>query len=100
MNFGNIKLHRKNTTARRKFEARELLDRLKNNPCSDCNGRFHPCQMDFYREDPERSLISQLLIRSQKFIISETQKCVLLCANCSRLRNYYRQRHLRSDNST
>ena len=94
-----IKIHRKQQSARRRFETRELLDKLKSKPCADCGGKFHPCQMDFYRliDGP---LISQMRIRSHSTIISEVKKCILLCSNCCRLRTWMKQRAKRSEPGT
>jgi len=92
----SIKIHRKQQNARRKFEARELLNILKSNPCKDCGEGFHHCQMDFVRENAAQHNISKMLIKSKSTIISEASKCVLLCANCARLRIYRSQRTKRA----
>lgn len=98
MNFDDsIKVHRRQQNRRRKFEARELVDYLKKRPCVDCGTAYHPCQMDFYREDEGAALVSRILIKSKTTIIEETRKCVLLCANCSRLRTYKRQKLRRAE---
>ena len=97
MSYDSIKIHRKQQNIRRKFEARDLVDRLKSGPCVDCGNSYHACQMDFFRPDKETSLISRILIKSKSTILREIRKCVLLCANCSRLRVYKNQRQKRSD---
>ncbi len=83
--------------ARRRFEARGLLHRLKSGPCQDCKQTYLPCQMDFIRRiDTDKAPVSKLLLRSQAVIIADIQKCDLLCANCGRLRTWAKQRNLRS----
>ena len=82
---------------RRRFEARELLNRLKSRRrCTDCNGKFHSCQMDFLRKDGTKSTVSRLLLRSQKAIMAEIELCDLVCANCGRLRVWKLQRAARA----
>lgn len=82
--------------ARRKFEVRELLQQLKRNPCVDCNKKFHPCQMDFYRLEESPKPISRNLLRSINGILKDIEKCDLVCANCARLRVWNKQRALRA----
>ena len=84
--------------ARRRFEARELLNGIKKRrPCKDCGKRWHPCQMDFYRGDGgPRQAVSRRLLKSKAAILEDVKKCVLLCANCARMRNWTAQRIRRS----
>ncbi len=66
-----------------------LLARLKNRPCSDCQGWFEPCQMDF---DHRPGVVKVADIAWLKYRVSittllkEVDKCDLVCANCHRLR--------------
>jgi 3-polyprenyl-4-hydroxybenzoate decarboxylase len=92
----DVTIHRKQQNARRKFEARELLDKLKSGPCNDCGVVYHPCQMDFLRTSPG-PLISRMLIRSKASIMKEIKNCVLVCANCARMRTYNKQKMRRRD---
>jgi hypothetical protein len=82
----------KHRAIRRKFEARELINQFKSKSCTDCNHKFHTCQMDFIRKDGYSSKISRRLLRSKKAILAEIAICDLVCANCGRLRNWKRQR--------
>jgi hypothetical protein len=84
--------------ARRRFEARELINRIKAaSKCVDCGNKYHPCQMDFIRRDGNRSIpISRMLLKSKKRIIKEIRASDLVCANCGRLRVWKHQRELRS----
>jgi len=73
--------------ARRRFEARDLLERLKSGPCQDCgNDDLLPCQKDLIRLNGETAQLSKRLLMSQARIIEEASKCILVCANCGRLR--------------
>jgi len=93
----DLKVENAKKAARRRFEARELLARLKKKPCTDCGEKFHPCQMDFLRGDGKPGKpISKMLLKSKTTIIKEVEKCVLVCANCARLRNFHKQRAERS----
>ena len=94
-------------SARRRFEARELINRYKkSHKCIDCGKKYHPCQLDFFRpkEKSEQAirtyilkpvLISKRLLRSQTVILKDMSECDLVCANCGRLRTYKTQRERR-----
>jgi hypothetical protein len=89
---------RKKQSLRRRFETREFLIELKSQPCVDCGGSFHYCQMDFVpqvsSDEPVR--ISRFLTRSRKRIIEELSKKDLVCANCARMRIWKAQRAKRA----
>ena len=64
----------------------------KNKPCVDCGGTFPDFCMDYHHLDPETK---ETRIRdyingdySFKRIQEEVDKCVLLCANCHRIRHH------------
>jgi adenine C2-methylase RlmN of 23S rRNA A2503 and tRNA A37 len=83
--------------ARRRFEARELVNQLKSKPCKDCGNTFEPCQMDFVKREGDRTIpISKMLLKSQVRIVKEAQNSDLVCANCGRLRTWKMQRTKRS----
>lgn len=93
----NLREENARKAARRRFEARELLNRLKSGPCVDCGVRYKSCQMDLVRRNGSTKLpMSQLLLRSQTTIVKDANECDLLCANCGRLRIWKRQRARRS----
>lgn len=83
-------------SSRRRFQARELLRRLKTGPCEDC-GRddLHPCQMDLWKDEGAESP-SRMLLLSLERIAARAAECTLLCANCSRLRTWDLDRFRRS----
>jgi hypothetical protein len=63
---------------------RELKSTLK---CSKC-GENHPACLDFHHENPKEKEISIGLAVVQQWpkhkIISEMNKCIVLCSNCHR----------------
>lgn len=59
--------------------------------CQDCGGVFHPAVFDFHHLDPsqkEHNLGNILRRKDFSSIEKELTKCVLLCANCHRLRHF------------
>ena len=85
--------------ARRRFEARNLINKYKKtHPCKDCDNKFHPCQLDFFRpQGGSAQTISRRLLRSLAVIMRDMEAADLVCANCGRLRTYHAQRALRSE---
>lgn len=81
--------------ARRRFEAREVLDKAKSKPCKDCGHSYHSCQMDVLSQEGRKVPIAQMLHLSKQRILTEIRKCDLVCANCSRLRTWMREREKR-----
>jgi hypothetical protein len=82
--------------ARRRFQARELLRKLKTGPCEDCgNPDLQSCQMDLWKDEGTESP-SRMLLLSLKRIAVRAAECTLLCANCSRLRTWNLDRFRRS----
>lgn len=94
--FDAYKANRRRTIVRRRFEAREFIDSLKAKPCKDCGGKFAACQMDFVRPDANGHQVSRMLLKSKARIREDSDKYDLVCANCSRLRIWKRQRDARS----
>ncbi len=86
---------RKNQASRRRFESRNLIEELKRGPCKDCGRKWHPCQMDFLRPDGGGPRMASLLGKSLERIVGEAQKRDLVCANCSRLRDWRKKRKMR-----
>jgi hypothetical protein len=69
----------------------ELLDELRDTPCSDCGKRFAPYVMQFDHRDPKTKthLVSQMIGRAGTArILAEVAKCDIVCANCHRQRTY------------
>jgi 5-methylcytosine-specific restriction endonuclease McrA len=76
---------------RRKQEIRDLVWSIKHNPCTDC-GLIDPVVMDFDHLGDKEFNISIAATRgmSDKRILSEIEKCELVCANCHRRRTHSR----------
>ena len=61
------------------------------NKCCDCGGTFPACVYDFHHIDPttkDRFTPSHLMQRDWEYIVLELAKCVMICANCHRIRHY------------
>lgn len=78
---------------KRKAQNRLLILNLKQAPCFDCGGRFHPDVMDFdHVRGSKTDNISNMVSRSREALETELAKCQLVCANCHRLRTNRRSR--------
>ena len=97
MGTSDHKIERAKTAARRRFEARDLLERIKSGPCQDCgNDSLMPCQKDLVRPSGETAQLSKRLLMSQSRMIEEASRCLLVCANCGRLRIWKKHRASRA----
>jgi hypothetical protein len=57
--------------------------------CADCNGVFPQAAYDFHHlSDKEDSIALLMSKASAQDIAAEAAKCVLLCANCHRIRHF------------
>ena len=56
--------------------------------CTDCLNEFPPYVYDFHHLNPEikEHSITRIMGRKWENIVTELDKCVLLCANCHRIR--------------
>lgn len=92
----NAESHRKavrKVNRKRSALSTEFLSQIKQAPCADCGGRFHPWQMDFDHVKGEKvNEIGSMLCRSRDILLKEIAKCELVCANCHRHRTYMRRR--------
>lgn len=70
---------------KRKTEAIQL----KGGKCNDCGQVFPPCCFDFHHLDPLQDNISPSKILHYRWerVMKELEGCILLCANCHRLRH-------------
>lgn len=71
----------------------DMLDELKQAPCTDCGLSFPPCAMDFDHVRGEK-LFNVSHMRGGKTdqqILDEVAKCELVCACCHRIRTRDRQ---------
>lgn len=81
---------RPDQAARRRARRLELvaeLNRLKDHPCADCGGRFHPAVMEFDHVRGTKLFAIQANSLTRPDLADELAKCELRCANCHRLRH-------------
>lgn len=88
---------RKENKARLKAQTRFRRETLKQRAvnykggkCEDCLAQFPLCVYDFHHVDPttKDNDVGSMIQSSWKFVKDELDKCVLLCANCHRIRHY------------
>lgn len=60
----------------------------KGSKCFDCGQKYDPCVYDFHHLNPEEKDSSWSLHRSWNYLKQELDKCILLCANCHRIRHW------------
>lgn len=87
--YANNKEHAKQRQNERKKRRKEELVASAGGRCVDCSGTFPACVMDFHHKDPAQkdNDISRMLNCSLKRLLGEISKCVLICANCHRIRH-------------
>jgi hypothetical protein len=73
---------------RRKRIQAFIRDTKRDKPCVDCGHIFPVVCMDYHHENGDTKLysVSQMLDQSEETISAEIEKCILLCANCHRVR--------------
>jgi len=76
----------------KKIRDRQFLNELKDSPCLDCGGSFPPCAMDFDHMPGHEKVgnVGRMIDFSRASILSEIEKCELVCANCHRVRTHKR----------
>ncbi len=70
---------------------RRFVNDYKSRPCADCNQVFHPVAMDFDHVRGEKSGNIATMVGGMKPFIkiwAEIEKCVVVCANCHRVRSF------------
>lgn len=77
----------------RKVFVSKFVNKLKDNPCTDCGDKFHPVAMDFDHLSNKEWSISQMVASGLPLdrIKEELSKCELVCANCHRIRTHLRR---------
>ncbi len=79
----------------RKF--REILWKVKDVPCMDCEIKYPPYVMDFDHRDGEIKIAGVGRLASNagiEKILAEIKKCDIVCANCHRIRTHKRRKNL------
>lgn len=71
-------------------ERKKIAVDYKGGVCSDCGGKFLPCVYDFHHLNPKEKDYdpSAAAALSMQTMYEELEKCILLCANCHRIRHY------------
>lgn len=87
-------VRRRQTVLRRRAIV-EWVRSLKDAPCVDCGGRFHPAAMhwDHLPGTTKRDDLGRLVNgHGRRAILEEIEKCELVCANCHAVRTFERRR--------
>lgn len=74
----------------RNLSAKKAAIEYKGGACEDCRGIFPESVYDFHHTDPTKKDISpaDALKRTFAKAKEELDKCILLCANCHRIRHW------------
>lgn len=88
-----IAKNRRNKNRQRK-RLRAILLLVKQSPCQDCGGEFHPWVMELdHREGTvKEAAVANLVSKgcTDARLLEEIGKCDVVCANCHRMRTYRR----------
>ena len=84
------------TEKKRHWKNVEYIRERKSVPCMDCGGTFPHYCMDFHHIDEStknssigrKPFAHQMAKRSRRVIDEEIDKCVIVCANCHRIRHH------------
>jgi len=68
---------------------KDAVIKLLGGKCADCHGVFPTCVYDVHHTDPTKKTGSLARMMDQSFddILKEIETCILLCANCHRIRH-------------
>ncbi|HJW74765.1 MAG TPA: hypothetical protein VJ787_03730 [Thermoleophilia bacterium] len=78
------------------IERRRWVDEMKiERGCADCGYRDHPATLDFHHTDAsgKRAKVSRLAHGTFEEAMAEIDKCIVLCANCHKLRHLAERRN-------
>ena len=70
---------------------KQFLDEYKlQKGCKNCGFNSHACSLDFHHIDDKTENVSRLSknCNSIKKLTEEVNKCIILCANCHRIKHY------------
>lgn len=82
------KAKRKELANKRNKESKLRAIEYKGGRCADCGYKGHHCVFDFHHLDPSVKEGNPSAILRKDNWKEEIDKCVLLCANCHRLRHF------------
>ena len=76
------------TDTRNRNRKKQAIVRL-GGKCNDCHEKFHPAIFDFHHKDPQDKEAEWRKMKSwsEERRNQELDKCLLLCANCHRMRH-------------
>ncbi len=78
---------------------KQIIWEAKNRPCADCGGWFNRWQMQFdHIKGNKRFNIGGSYTRSIKDLVTEINKCEIVCANCHADRTYKQGRKAQKEN--
>lgn len=84
-----------NENARKRRAAlREVVDKIKSGPCTDCKDTHPPYVMEFdHVRGTKKRNVSNLVMTGAALstVLTEIEKCDLVCANCHRKRTHQRK---------
>ncbi len=78
----------------RQKKNKEIIERAKSRPCTDCGGIFSVWQMDFDHVTGEKlGGVGRMAIgASTEALLAEIAKCEVVCAVCHRIRTFSRKK--------
>ena len=89
LNYEKTKQKQKNRVATNKTIHKKWFKSIKDNLCCQNCGFSNPLALDFHHRDKKQKYkeVSKLVCDgySKKVILSEIEKCDILCANCHRI---------------
>jgi len=73
-------------------DRRDFLNKIKNKPCMDCEKMYNPWQMQFDHRPGTVKLFAISIDRYQPMdlLLTEIEKCDLVCGNCHANRSHVR----------
>ncbi len=87
-NAGKVRSYK----AASKHRNREFIRLMKNRPCKDCGQTFHYSAMDFDHVRGEKVYdVARMTQESLELVLSEIDKCDVVCSNCHRYRTWQRR---------
>lgn len=74
----------------RRYSRKQRAIHYKGGVCEDCREVVHPAAFDFHHTDPTQKDRDPglMLSCSDETLFAELDKCILLCANCHRIRHF------------
>lgn len=82
------KLRKQYLANKKNRERKDKAIDLLGGACHDCSGVFHRCVYDFHHLYDKDMNPSRAINGSWENAQKELKKCILLCANCHRLRHF------------